>query len=825
MTDQSLASDPASGLPEKVSARLRLERSVATLGMWSYRAPLVTLLIAALIVGALATQLPKTFFLSDVDRYLPTHHPERIQFNLLREQFGREDFLLVAITPNEVFDAGFLETLRELHVRFEEELPWVDDVQSLVNARETRGAEDSLVVDDLMAIWPQTEMEIAKVGEIARANPFYRDLYLSGDGRTAGILVRPVAYPSVEIDELAGFDTIGSEDDGSESVPLSDAQLVELVLAVREIVAESRNGGLEIYVSGSPVVNYEIQSQTAADMVFFSLCSFAAIALLLLIVFRRLIAVLLPIALVATSVVATLGAMAATGRPLTFVSQIVPSFILAAGVGFAVHILAIFFQRLDGGDEQATAIEGALRHSGPAIVMSSLTTAGGMLSFVPAELIPVRDIGFFVPFGVVWAALSAITVLPAILGLVSVRAKDSGRADADGLTERALIACGLIGVRHPIKVCGISVGVLAVACLGIPKITQEYSPMEWLPEDNLGRVATNYIDQRMGGASGMELIFDSGRENGLHDPRVLEQISKIQRYAEATETAGIEITKTISVVDIVKEIHQALHDGDPGQYVVSDDRRLIAQELLLFENSGSDDLEDVVDSQFRLARISLKTPQGGAGDQVRFLAEHSQPMRDIAGESDLAITGFFRLGALVAVLISETAIVSYSLAFLFITPLMIIFIGSLRIGIVSMAPNLMPILIVMGVMGWTQMPLDLLSVLIGGIALGLVVDDTIHMLHGFRREFEELGDVEEATIRTMRTTGRALFFTTVVLTSAFMIYGFASSDTVSNFGRLTALAIALAFVFDIFLSPALLALVCRGHRRESGELGESSTHG
>ena len=140
---------------------------------------------------------------------------------------------------------------------------------------------------------------------------------------------------------------------------------------------------------------------------------------------------------------------------------------------------------------------------------------------------------------------------------------------------------------------------------------------------------------------------------------------------------------------------------------------------------------------------------------------------------------------------------------------MVFFIGSLRTGLVSMAPNLMPILCVLGVMGWAGMPLDTISVLIGGIALGLVVDDTIHILHGFRREFEATGDVEEATIRTMRTTGRALFFTTAVLTVAFAIYGLAEADTVSNFGKLTALAVLLAFLFDIFLLPALLALVYR----------------
>ena len=117
---------------------------------------------------------------------------------------------------------------------------------------------------------------------------------------------------------------------------------------------------------------------------------------------------------------------------------------------------------------------------------------------------------------------------------------------------------------------------------------------------------------------------------------------------------------------------------------------------------------------------------------------------------------------------------------------------------------------VMGIMGWSGAPLDIFTVLIGGIALGLVVDDTIHILHGFRRNFEKTGSIEEATTETMRTTGRALLFTTVVLTCAFSIYGFASAGTVVNFGLLSALAVFLAFIFDIFLSPALLALVYQG---------------
>jgi predicted RND superfamily exporter protein len=515
----------------------------------------------------------------------------------------------------------------------------------------------------------------------------------------------------------------------------------------------------------------------------------------------------LPLTVVVLAVVATLGLMAALGRPLNFVSQIVPSFILAVGVGFAVHLLAIFFQRVDRGDATHAALDNALRHSGPAISMSSITTAGGMLSFAPSGLVPIRDVGLFVPFGVLVAATLSLVLIPAVLALVRVRP----RRIADNLdvlpTERILMACGRIGTRYPIPVVLVSLLAFLVAAAGIPRITQSYDPLEWLPDDNKVRVASAFVDDVLGGASAMELIFDSGVENGLHDPATLRRIDSIQRYVEDHPTETISIRKTTSVADIAKEIHQALHEGRDDQYRIADDPRLVAQELFLFENSGSDDLEDVVDSQFRLGRISLKGEHANGTEYLEYLDGIEAQLHELSGGTKLIISGFYALSSHVAKLIVETAMRSYVMAFLLITPLMVLFIGSLRTGLISMAPNLMPIVIVMGVMGWSTAPLDIFTVLIAGIALGLVVDDTLHILHGFRRDYEESRDVEGATERTMQTTGRALLFTTVVLTCAFSIYGFASADTVVNFGLLTALAVFLAFLLDIFLTPALLALV------------------
>ena len=770
-------------------------------------------MIAALVVAALGSQLPKIYFESQVELHLDPTHPVRLDYNALRAQYGRSDIAMVVLTPPEVFSAEFLATLRELHRRFEDELPWVDEVQSLINARFTRGVGDTLVVGDLLEDWPETRAEIDAVREFALSNPFYRDLYISRDGTTAGMIIRPIVFEPSEVDEFAGFDDDSDVLDASESETptayLSDVKLNELVEKIDSIIATSNLDGVEVHVSGEAVFNIQIQAQIAGDMVRHSFYALVAIALLLAVVFRRASAVILPLVLVVAGTIATLGAMATLGRPLTFVSQVVPSFILAVGTGFAVHVLAIFYQRIDVGEDRVNAVGGALEHSGAAILMSSLTTAGGMMSFTAADLVSVRDIGIFVPFGALFSAALALVVLPALLAIAPVRARARGPEKNALWTERVLTACGLFSTRHPVAISVLSLGILLVVGSGIPRITDDYDTLAWFPPDSPVRRAITYVDRTMGGANSVEIIAYTGRENGLHDPDTLKRIDSIQRYAESQSDFGVRFQKSISVADVVKEIHQALGEGDPAAYVIDDDPLLIAQELLLFENSGSDDLEDIVDSQFEQARITLKTSLLGANAYGKYLDKHEATFQELSGEAELAFTGYMVLGATVSRLTVTTALRSYVIAFLLITPLMVLLIGSVRTGLVSMAPNLMPILVVMGTMGWSGAPLDMLGALIGGVALGLVVDDTIHILHGFRREYERTGDIEESTRRVMRSTGRALFFTTAVLAAAFSAFGLAETTPLSNFGWLTTQAIVLAFVFDVFLSPALLTLVYR----------------
>jgi predicted RND superfamily exporter protein len=237
---------------------------------------------------------------------------------------------------------------------------------------------------------------------------------------------------------------------------------------------------------------------------------------------------------------------------------------------------------------------------------------------------------------------------------------------------------------------------------------------------------------------------------------------------------------------------------------------------LLFENSGSDDLEDVTNAQFETARVSIRTPWVDAMAFPAFLEQVEKGFRDALGpDVELQLTGGAVVFTSVFVNLITTMARSYVFALVVITPLMVLLIGNLRRGLVAMIPNLVPIYLVLALMGWTGIPLDASTLLIGGIVIGLAVDDTIHFMHKFSRYYDETGDARFAVHETLATTGSALFFTTLVLAGGFavMLGGYMLNSY--WFGLLAGFATIVAFLADILMAPALMVLVTRrGERRE-----------
>ena len=641
---------------------------------------------------------------------------------------------------------------------------------------------------------------------------FYKDLIISKNGKMTTVIIETDAYShagekevSVDDEFVDGFDDEPVKKQ-TPKVFLTDQENHELLEAVAVIANKYRAKGLTIYVAGSPAVNNELKSQMKSDMQKFMRITFLIILLFLFIVFRRLSAVFYPLIVIIFSLLTTVGTMAWAGAMFKLPTQIVPSLLLAVSVGATVHVLSIFFDKFNDTGDKKEALSYTLGHSGLAIAMTSITTAIGVGSFAGSEVAPISDLGIFASLGVMVSLVLTLTLLPALLSITKLKPKAKSKVGKIDLFMKKL---AVIPVKHTKSVLIGSFLLVAIAFVTATQVKLSHNPLKWFQPDNINRISTEVIDEQMNGTVTIEVVVDTGKENGWVNPEKLEKLNAFSAKLEAYKDEYTHIGKVISLATIVKETNRALHANEEKHYTVPTDGNLVSQELLLFENSGSDDLEDVVDSQFSKARITVKMPWTDTIEAVNVLDfVKTEAEKTFAGDK-VETTGMIPLLINTFSHAVHSSVQSYLMAAVAISFMMMFILGSVRIGLLSMIPNLAPIIVGLLLMYVENIPLDMFTLLIGSIAIGLVVDDTIHFMHNFKRYYLESGDASQAIEQTFLTTGKAMLITTIVLSLGFFAYLAANMISVQNFGLLTGSVIIFALLSDLLLAPALMMVAAK----------------
>jgi hypothetical protein len=800
--------------------RNRIEAWFETYAHVIYRNRIKTIVIMLVLMVSMISQIPKITLDTSTEGFLHTDDPELLAYNAFRDQFGRDEVIIIAIEAADIFSQRFLRKIQKLHEELEENVPYIDDITSLVNARNTRGEGDELIVEDLLEDWPQNQSQMASLKKRVLTNPLYKNLLISEDATFTTIVIKTHSHSSLgkDADVLEGFEEEAAGDLGEKpnatgrEVYFTDEENSRAVNAVREVIEKYRAPDFNIFLTGSPVVTHFLKRSMMADMRKFVVLAIVTVAILLFVMFRRIFGVLLPLLIVVLSLLATIGIMALAGVAIKVPTQILPSFLLAVGVGTSVHILAIFYQRLQETNNKEEAIAYALGHSGLAVVMTNVTTASGLMSFATAEVAPVADLGLFAGIGVLLTFINTLVLLPAVLALVPIRTKRSRSGQSkSSLMGRFLSGVSHFSTTHPLKILVVSFLIVGLSIFAALQIRFSHDVLKWFPEKNEIRQATEKIDKELRGTLNLEVVIDAGKENELYNPALLNRIDKAAIHTESLELEDVFVGKAWSLSTILKEINQALNENRADHYSIPQNRDLIAQEFLLFENSGSDDLEDVVDSQFSKARFTIKGPFKDAVKYHRFLDTINRYFDENFPDATITLTGLMVLLARTVNNAIISMAKSYVIALVVITALMIILIGRFRIGLLSMIPNLAPILLMIGVIGATPLKMDLFTMMVASIAIGLAVDDTIHFMHNFRRYYEQSGDPKQAVYETLNTTGRAMLVTTIVLSIGFLIFVFATMNNLFAFGLLTAFTILMALAADYLVAPALMVLVNRPH--------------
>ena len=364
----------------------------------------------------------------------------------------------------------------------------------------------------------------------------------------------------------------------------------------------------------------------------------------------------------------------------------------------------------------------------------------------------------------------------------------------------------------------------AVAAYGMMTLRVYHNPFAWLPDDEPIKVAFATMDDEVGGTSNVQLLATGTTERGVKDRDLLLGLERLRKHIQAYRhpEVGTLVGNAISMVDIIKETNRALHQDDPASYVLPDDQGGVNDAVFLFSNAGPDQLRRFVTTDFQQAQMTLRIKWLDATGYEP-LTRHIEA--GIAAHIPAKVGKVEPTGSVYTLVTTIRLLLgdlmrSFGVAFVVITLIMMLLLRGVKLGIIAMVPNLMPIVFIMGLMGFTAIPIDMNTLLIASIAIGVAVDDTIHFLHHFRVIYEHGGDSEYAVRRAASHSGRAMTTTTLALTMGFFVYMGSQMVNLQRFGMLIGLTCIVALLIDLVFAPALLRTIYR----DRSDAAEESTH-
>ena len=783
-----------------------------------YAHGVLTLSVIFLVSVMLAAQLPRLTMDTRDQSFFHPDDPTLVAYDQFRYEFGQDDIFFIAMKPENGLTPTFFKTMNRLHRELEENIPYLDEVDSLINGRIVRADNDTLIVEDLIPHPPETLDENERIIKLINHYPLYENFLVSGDRTLAMIMVKAQAFvqPAQE-DLLTGFEPASTPGAPNAAQYLDNKQNVEINDRIHEIVDKYRDRGIEFFFAGTPVFAAELQRGLEKDLGLMIPLSFLLIIVFLAILFRRVSGVVYPVIIVLLSLTSSLGLMAIWGIPISNAIMILPTFLIVVGVGDAVHILTIFYRNLQKDTSQKpdkkAAIIKAVGYSGLPILMTSLTTACGLLSFVWADVAIISHLGYIAPAGVMIAFLYTLFLLPALVAVFPIKTKQMPPQGKRPIADRIFDGIAGTATSRPLVITAVWGILFLLAAIAVPSVRFSHNAMSWLPHDSTAQVGTRLMDRKNGGTVMLEIIIDSGRENGTHDPDLLLRMDQAGKMIPRICEHNIRAGKVVSMVDVLKETNRALNGDADVAYTVPDTRQLAAQELILFESSGSNDLAELTDGTHQKARMSVLAPFTDSILYKDYVEKIKAYLARQFPHETVTLTGHMALFIGITKMFITSMAKSYLFAIVAITLMMMVMMGNFKIGLMSMIANIVPIVMIFGVMGIARIPIDMMTILVGSIVLGLVVDDTIHFLHHFQRAYNMTGCVETAVKETLHNTGRALMITSIVLCGGFFIYTTAYLSCYIRFGILTGSAVLFALTTDLVLLPALLTLVYK--RRES----------
>ena len=714
---------------------------------------------------------------NDITAWFSREDPVYRDYERFREEFGGTRTLIVALeadSPATLFSRETLRFIEQVSGDIER-VQTVQRVDSLASATIVEAVPDGLDVRPLL-----DRLESSDPDEIRRRaleDDLIRGDLVSENGTVTALIV------SFDEDRI-------------------DAVRAGVIQQIHDIVDPRLPRGLRAHYNGSLEISENYNRITLDNQRRFTPPILLVTILAIYLTFRSARKTLLALVAIAASIFWTLGLYSLMGFSYNVLSSMIVPLIVVLAIADDVHIMQHWDEERRRGDAEH-AFKATVAHLFPPLLGASATTALGMLSLATSDVVAVRTFGIGSAVGIMVDFVISLVLMPTLLSLVR---PETSQAPHERYLLPPLRRIAALSTRHPRRVFAGSVLVGSIAALGILQLRVDTNHINFFGESHPLSRSAAVIDRELAGVYSFQIMLE-GPPESLRTPDALARLDRLSQELRG----GPAVRKVTSIADYVKRIHKELNDGREDAYVIPADADTISQELFVFAlgGEGRHELERIVASDYSRAQVNIKL-QSISSDVVLQQVERADALarQAFAGTGiTVMTTGSGRLFSTLDHYLVQSQMSSFATAFFTVFGVIFIVFRSWRFGLLTIVPNLLPVIAVLGVMGYLGISMNIATVMVASIALGVVDDDTIHFINRYRREIAAGASTDEAIETATTHEGRASLTTAIINSAGYAVLLLSEYKPTAWFGGLLALTMAVAFLAEVFILPATIKLL------------------
>ena len=737
-------------------------------------------LIGTLGVGFLAASGGRFIeFKNDYQYFFREDNPQLRAFEDLQDIYTKNDNTLIVVAPDsgKVFRAETLAAVGELTERAWQ-LPFATRVDSITNFQYSHAEEDDLIVDDLVDLEVEhTQEELDELQAIALAEPLVSRRLISDDARVTAINVRHT-LPREASDEA----TLAA-------------------IAVRELAADIEDKYPEhtVYITGGVMLSNAFFEASVQDLSTLIPLMYGILLITAVVFLRSFWGMIITLVIIMLSASTAMGLAGWLGIPLTPPSSSAPTVIMTLAVADSIHLLVTLFQSMRKGMSKLDATRESMRVNLSPVFLTSLTTCIGLLALNLSDVRPFNDLGNIATMGVTAAFIYTVVLLPPLVAILPIRESKAG-----GEQARPVVQLGELVITYRKGLLWLGAGLITFLSVMVTQNELNDEFVKYFDESFAFRTDTDFTSENLSGIYTMEFSLGSGEEGGIANPDYLEHVEAFANWSREQS----DVQHVFTITDTFKRLNKNMHGDDPDWYVLPDERNMAAQYLLLYEMSlpYGLDLNDTVNVEKSSTRLIVTTDNVTAvrmrelqGESEAWLRENTpETMWTVPASTNLMFSHISERNI-------RSSIIGALIALGLIAIILAVAFRSVKFGALSILPNLAPALMAFGIWGIAVGKIDVGNAIVITMALGIIVDDSVHFLSKYLRARREGGmDSQEAVRYAFTTVGSALVVTSFILVAGFLVLTLSPFGLNAGMGLLTAIVLLVALGADLLFLPPLL---------------------